>query len=178
MRNLSPDFCTVPSTTAPTPSCVPRSRMSMSAARARNDAVLDATRKPSSLDNAPINSSAIPSHRYPWSRPGLMSANGSTATDGQLASSKRSRSVPVSAASNAPMRRKQALTCSEKDAASIGLRTQSSAPSSIKPGSISLFSAGTSIRTGKARVVDDDFSRARTWRPSFPAISRSISTRA
>ena len=87
MRSRSPDFRTVPSSTAETPSSAPMARISCGFPfRAKAD-VREAMRKPSTFVRALISSSLMPSLRYSFSGSALAFTNGSTAMERVLATS-------------------------------------------------------------------------------------------
>ena len=88
-RTRSPALRTLPSSTARTESSRATSRLSTARSLNWKDPERDATRNPRTPASALMISSAAPSQKYPWSRPGLMSANASTATDGSEAAASR-----------------------------------------------------------------------------------------
>ena len=81
-RSRSPALRTLPSSRVLTWSLRPISRVSREVPRKRKEDVREATRSPSMRLRAAITSSAMPSQKYSWSFSWLMSANGSTATEG------------------------------------------------------------------------------------------------
>ena len=81
MRTRSPALRTLPSSTAPTPSARPISRTSAARPLNWNDEVREAMRRSRMQHSELMISSAMPSQKYSWSRPGLMSTNGRMATE-------------------------------------------------------------------------------------------------
>ena len=79
MRRLSPERRTDPSSTSDASSSAPIARTSCAFPLSANTDVRDATRRPSTLASAWINSSVIPSLRYSLSGSGLEFTNGRTA---------------------------------------------------------------------------------------------------
>ena len=86
-RSRSPALRTLPSSTWVTPSRWPIARTSAAVLRNWNDEVRAATRRPATQQRALRISSATPSQKYSWSRPGERSLNGRTAIDAVAAGS-------------------------------------------------------------------------------------------
>src|SRR6184192_2204251 len=86
MRSRSPDFRTVPSSTAETPSSAPIARMSCGFPLRANADVREAMRRPSTLVSALISSSLMPSLRYSLSGSALAFTNGSADPDNEYLS--------------------------------------------------------------------------------------------
>ncbi len=82
IRRRLPALRTLPSSTVRTRNCSPILVMSSCLPLKANEEVRDTTRRASTLLNALMISSAMPSVKYSLSGSALMLANGSTATDG------------------------------------------------------------------------------------------------
>ena len=81
IRRLFPERRTLPSSTWVTLSLSAMSRTSAGLSRNRNDDDREITRRFFACANRLRTSSAMPSARYPWSFPALMSTNGRTAIE-------------------------------------------------------------------------------------------------